>query len=258
MPDPDALVWSAAQFAAFCRQCDVVASRYGEPVALSHVDDAGTPLITRVWRRKGLLSSDRLRPYADRFRLALQELARRGVAVPGYRAHGRVDGGQVRFVICEALQGTPLRRLDGQVEIKALAEFVARLHQQGVYCRSLHLGNLIRLADGTIGLVDVQDTRFCKGPLSLRQRERNLGILFSHPEDLAWMRQGGSWSELVMAYCRVTGVSLAQAAQLRERVRLQIEHRGARRVSRRERLPGSSDYPQAAAKALSPQGIRSR
>ena len=253
MSDPDALVWSPARFAAHCRTCTVLDSRYGEPVALGHVDEAGTPLVTRIWRRKGLLSSDVLRPYADRFRFALEELARRGVAVPACRAHGRVAQGEVRFVICEALNGTPLRRLDGQVEIKALAEFVAHLHQQGVYCRSLHLGNLVRLGDGGIGLVDVQDTRFCSGPLTLRQRERNLGILCSHPEDLAWMRQGGSWSELVMAYSRASHLSLAQAADLRERVRLQIERRGARRALRRRQ-----DFPASAAEILSPQGVRGR
>jgi hypothetical protein len=137
-------------------------------------------------------------------------------------------------VIYEPLDGTPLRACYAAVDLGTLAAFVCDLHDRGVYFRGLHLGNVIRRADGGLGLIDVQDIRFFRRPLSRRRRERNLGILCSHPGDLAYMLDG-HWSELVLEYCRAAGWSVARAARMRERVRLQIERRRARRAARRIR-----------------------
>lgn len=226
-----ALILPAAELAAHCNRSHVLCSKNGAPVVLEHADADGRCLITKIWRRRHLWSSDLVWPYHDRFRRALAELERLDVPVPRYRAHGRVAGGDQSFVVYERLEGTPLRDLGGRFDLKAFAAFVARLHDLGVYFRGLHLGHVIQLSDGRFGLIDVQDIKFLKHPLSRRMRERSLGILCSHPDDLVYMN--GHWSELVMAYCRASNCSLAQAADMRERVRLQMERRGARRAARR-------------------------
>ncbi|MFW6094189.1 MAG: hypothetical protein ACODAC_09465 [Pseudomonadota bacterium] len=230
-----ALTLSPRELEAHCREATVLVVKGGAPAVLAHRDSEGQPLITKIWRRRATWTSDLLRPYHGRFLRSLATLERLGVPTPRYRAHGRVPGAGARFVIYEALDGTPLRDLLGRgLDVDALARFVARLHEAGIYFRGLHLGNVIRLEDGRLGLIDVQDTRFFRRPLRWRFRERNLGILCSHPADLEYMRDG-HWCDLVMAYCRAIGASVADAGRMRERVRAQIERREARRARRRMR-----------------------
>jgi hypothetical protein len=229
-----ALVVSAAEFDEHCRQSDVLVTKNGRPALLAHADAAGRPLMTKVWHRQGVFTSDLLVPYYQRFRRALETLSGLDVPVPRYRAHGRVAGARTRFVVYAPLPGVPLRWRYDAVNIDLLAEFVCGLHARGVYFRGLHLGNIILRPEGGLGLIDVQDIRFLGQPLGRRRRERNLGILCAHPGDLAYMLQG-HWSELVMAYCRAAGWSVAGAARMRGRVEAQIERRRARRAARRIR-----------------------
>jgi hypothetical protein len=225
-----AFLLSAAELAAHCNHGDVIATHHGRPSAVLHLDADGQRLVTRIWRRKGLFTSDRLWPYAERFRHALTALAAVDVPVPRYRAHGRVRGAGERVVVCEWLEGDTLRSLGGRFDRKALATFVAELHERGIHVRGLNLGDVVRLPDGRLGLLDVQAVELRNRPLPLRVRERNLAMLCSRDEDLAFMT--AHWSELVMAYCRAANLTLAQAAHLRERVRVRIEGRRARRAGR--------------------------
>lgn len=222
-----------ALFQRHCRESELLESwPDGRPRLLAHADRDGTLLLTRLWWPSGVLGRKALRR-AERFRRRLDSLAARGVAVPAYRAHGRVPGAGVRFVVCERLQGPSLRELGQAFDLGELADFVVALHARGVYLRGLHLGNIIDRGDGGLGVVDVQDVRFRRRPLGLRMRERNLGILCSNPKDRVLM-DGGQWSDLVMAYCRRAGMSVAEAAHMREMVAGQV----ARRRARRER-PGT-------------------
>lgn len=226
------VVVSPQAFDEHCRGGRVLASKDDAPAVLAHDNPGGRRLITKIWWPQGLLGERSLR-YSDRFRRALLSLESLDVAVPALRGYGRVRGG-ARFVVYEELPGTTLRELSGAVDLEALAEFVVGLHARGVYFRGLHLGNVIRRPDGGFGLIDVQDVRFRPRPLGLRMRERNLGILCSHPRDLSYMLDG-HWSELVLAYCRRAGMNVSQAARLRDRVDVQVQRRRAKRSARRAR-----------------------
>jgi hypothetical protein len=217
------------EFDALCAQAKLLDSRLGRPLLLGHSNAGGRNLVTRIWYPKGPISSDRLRPYSERFVHAAARLRALGVDAPRVFAYGRIAGGKLRFVSYEPVRGPTLRETGGAFDTMRLARFVLALHDQGVYLRGLNLGSVIRLADGGLGLDDVSGTRFKRRPLSRRQRARNLAILCSHPQDLAFMGHG-RLSELVMAYCRAAGVSLAQAARMREHVRLQVQRRNARRA----------------------------
>jgi hypothetical protein len=225
-----------AEFASYVDMGTVLARRGDRPVMLRHDDPGGGLLITRIWWPKGLITSAWLWPYHERFQRALTRLPELGFTVPVYRAHGRLSRGGSGFVVYERLAGVTLRNLGRDLDVRALGVLVAALHRAGVYCRGLNLGSVLRLDDGGLGLVDLQDVRFHarQRPLPLRMRERNLGILCSHPHD-AGLLEDGRWSELVMAYCRESGFSLDQAARLRDRVRLQMQRRRALRLARRLR-----------------------
>lgn len=213
---------------------EILEDKLGQPAVLEHADQEGTALVTKIWRARGPFSSDRLIPYSSRFVRAARRLRDLGVPAPRVRFHGRVAGREVRFVTYERLPGRPLRALGDQIDLTTLAGFVLRLHDLGVYFRGLHLGNLIETDEGVLGIIDVADTRFQRRPLSRRQRVRSLGILCSHPLDYPYMQEG-HWSELVMAYCSVSGMTLAEAARVRERVRRQVQRRNTRRNVARTR-----------------------
>lgn len=59
-----------------------------------------------------------------------------------------------------------------------LAIFIKTLHQQGVYFRSLHLGNILQLQNGQFGLIDFLDLTKKPRPLSNWEVNRN----FKHLE----------------------------------------------------------------------------
>jgi len=222
------VVLAPLEFEAHCRESRVLERRQDGPVLLAHAAGDGSPLLTRIWYPKGRWSSDRFWPYSDRFRNSLRMMAARGIRVPVAVCHGTVTGTGVRFVVHEQLAGVPLRALGPEHASKGMATFAAQLHANGIYCRSLNLGSVLQLADGSHALADVADSRFVDGPLSLRMRERNLGILCVHPADADWMREG-RWSDLVMDYCRSANLTITQAARMRDRVRVQMERRQLRR-----------------------------
>lgn len=247
MPDPvadwrGAVVLSEAEFTAHCASGEVLERKRGEVAVLAHSDAAGLPLITKIWRPARGSMGALLRPPHRRFRRALLALQQRGIRVPRYRAHGRVRHGDARFVVYERLAGEVLRTRPGHVDLDVLARLAVDLHARGVYFRGLHLGNVVRAADGRLGLIDVQDVRLRRRPLSARMRARNLGILCAHPKDLAFLAPE-RWSELVLAYCRAAGLGVAETARMRARVERQIRRRGLRRAARRKRR-GLAPLPQ--------------
>lgn len=65
---------------------------------------------------------------------------------------------------------TPARALQ---QLEPLARFIHHLHQQGIYFRSLHLGNIMVLPDGNYGLIDILDLQHKRRPLNSWQIKRN-------------------------------------------------------------------------------------
>ena len=244
------ILLSSAEFEAHCLEAQVLVRKIHGPGVLVHEDSAGTRLVTKVWYPRGRWSSDRIWPYSERFRRALGRLRALDVRVPQERAHGRVQGSAVRFVIYEWFEGTPVRSQLADVGLKAIAAYVAQLHAKGVYFRGLHLGSMLALKGGDFGLIDVCDTKFLDQPLPLRMRERNLGILCAHAADLAFMRDG-NWSDLVMDYCRAANLNVTQAARMRDRVQVQMQRRIARH--KRRRAPAALETL-AAVNLLEPSG----
>lgn len=61
--------------------------------------------------------------------------------------------------------------------IPELAGFIYRLHQQGVYFRSLHLGNVLLVPEGGLGLIDFLDLTKKRRQLNSWEVKRNLAHL---------------------------------------------------------------------------------
>ena len=74
---------------------------------------------------------------------------------------------------------------------------IARLHERGVYFRSLHLGNVVQTPQGELGLIDIADMKTQRRALGRTQRKRNFAHMLRYAEDRQWLLadEGGELSE---------------------------------------------------------------
>ncbi|MGV8916393.1 MAG: toluene tolerance protein [Pseudomonas sp.] len=150
----------------------------------------------KLFRRKRLISSAALFPYAKRFADNALELKKRGVRCPDVLETYRVVTIARDVVHYEPLPGLTLRQLitdpargnDEQL-LERYGHFVAQLHSQGIYFRSLHLGNVVLTPDNELGLIDIADLRMMRGPLRKSMCLRNFQHMGRYKVDHAWLLQ---------------------------------------------------------------------
>ncbi len=149
----------------------------------------------KLFRRKRFFSSAAWYPYAQRFADNAAALCKRGVPVPGIIEVMRIPAIARDAVHYHPLPGKTLRELcreglaaETEQELKAgFTRFVIRLHDCGVYFRSLHLGNVVYTTDHRFGLIDISDARIRGGRLSKHQRARNLRRLQGIAGECEWV-----------------------------------------------------------------------
>ncbi len=150
----------------------------------------------KLYRRKRLLSSDLWNLPAQRFAANAQGLLRLGIAAPKVLDVLIINQCRLSAVRYQPLPGDTLRNQLGQLDTMARAElvmafgtFLGELHQRGVYFRSLHLGNVLLLPDGSFGLIDLSDMKLEGSPLAPWKRRRNLQHILRYAEDIHWLTQ---------------------------------------------------------------------
>lgn len=149
----------------------------------------------KLFRRKRLISSAAWSPYARRFAVNARELSARGIPCPRV-----IDVFRVREIGRDAvhyhpLEGDTLRSLvrggiaepDASYLREAFNRFVRRLHDHGIYFRSLHLGNIVLTPQGELGLIDISDIRVHRTPLTRFWRKRNLRRMESIASERDWL-----------------------------------------------------------------------
>lgn len=145
----------------------------------------------KLFRRKRLLSSALFYPYAQRFADNTRALAQRAIPCPQIIAVYRIPSIQRDAVYYNPLPGSTVRQLQDAEESAALrtqlGQFIAQLHEKGVYFRSLHFGNVVLTPENTLGLIDIADLRCQKRPLSENKRRRNFSHLLRYPQDRQWL-----------------------------------------------------------------------
>lgn len=165
------------------------ADRYGPKVL-----GLGGGRCLKLFRRKRLLSSSALIPYAKRFAVAAERLAQRGVRCVRVRRVVRVPSIHRHLVEYDYLAGETLRsELVGAMARPArLAEllsqhaaFIARLHRLRVYFRAVHFNNVIVCPDGELGLIDISEAHVGRLPLTAAKRARNFRPMVKYDEDRA-------------------------------------------------------------------------
>lgn len=155
--------------------------------------------IFKMFRRKRLISSAALYPYAQRFANNAAALEKLGIPVPKVIAVVRIPAIARDAVHYQPLAGTTLREMaragltpDKKRELKdAFTRFVTGLHDKGIYFRSLHIGNVVYTPDGRLGLIDFSDLRIHPWPLGNYLRARNLRRMQGIADELDWLDYDG-------------------------------------------------------------------
>ena len=150
----------------------------------------------KLFRRKRLISSAAFYPYAKRFSDNALTLRKRGIRCPQVLETYRVGeiardvvhylplpGLTVRQLIAEPAQFNDLALLS------QFGRFVAELHNQGIYFRSLHLGNVVMTPDNVLGLIDIADMKTLRRPLRKSLCLRNFQHMRRYKNDHAWLLQ---------------------------------------------------------------------
>jgi hypothetical protein len=144
--------------------------------------------ILKLFRRKRLLSSNTIFPYAARFAWAARKLTLRKIATVEVLEVFSIPSIQRQAALYRRVEGQPLRSALQRTDepsalVRRLAEYFALLHTRGIYFRSLHFANLLVTPGQQFALIDVQETRFSVGSLRPRLRARNFRHLTPYEVD---------------------------------------------------------------------------
>lgn len=167
--------------------------------------------ILKLFRRKRLISSAALYPYAQRFANNAAALERLDIPVPKIIAVMRISELSRDVVHYAPLAGSTLRELardglsaDRKHRLKEdLTRFVIYLHDKGVYFRSLHIGNIVCTPDGRLGLIDFSDLRIHPWPLGKYLRARNMRRMQGIADEREWL----DLDAIISGQAEVSGVS---------------------------------------------------
>ncbi|MCU1763696.1 O-antigen ligase family protein [Pseudomonas sp. 14P_8.1_Bac3] len=148
----------------------------------------------KLFRSRRWYTSGSFNSYSERFAVNSERLRSMGFPTPQILDLYRLNDGS-SAVHYTPLPGNTLRQvLQGitapdvrQALVERFGKFMAQLHEQGVYFRSLHLGNVLVLEDGEFGLIDVADLRLYPSSLSLSLRQRNLRHMQRYTVDKRWL-----------------------------------------------------------------------
>lgn len=175
---------SSHDFYAFCNRSDLTLLKrtYKKPKLFESKSDE---MIKIFYPRRKFISSNQYKPYALRFRNNAEQLRTLGFITPTIKTLQYCPDLNTYIISYDKLPGVDFRVFSQNNKgiIHTLAAFIAKLHQKGIFFRSIHLENLLRLNNGDIALLDIVDIQFKKRAISSYLRFRNLKHLFQIKED---------------------------------------------------------------------------
>ncbi len=177
--------------------------------------------IIKIFRHRRFFSSATFYPYALRFKHHAKILQKKGICSVQVRAVWRYQDTWV--LQYPALTGETLRAILSQPTSKRayyialLGRYIATLHAQGIFFRSLHLGNILYQTDQQYALIDIADMRIYPLRLFFYQRLRNFRHLFRLLEDCQLLAQ--YVPQLLQHYFEYSYLTLSQRHTLYQYIR---------------------------------------
>lgn len=176
----------------------------------------------KLFRRKRILSTALFKPYAVRFVDNATHLAT--LNIPTINVKKLVWCGPIKrhIVIYERLEGELLRNALDQAPdsagniIQSFGQFVAHLHNKGVYFRSAHLKNILLLPSNEFGLIDISDMQIKRRGLGLNLRQRNFEHILRYQEDKDLMRP--HIDTFIQNYSNTSAFNASQTVTVRQSI----------------------------------------
>jgi len=208
---PQASTISATQLAHWLQNSRVI-EEDGHGVKVAELKDGR---FLKLFRRRNLFSAALWGASSRRFSDNAQRLRSLGITAPTVEEIVLVPPARLDGVVYRPLPGETLRNrwrvvTDAQraADIRQFGEFLGTLHQSGIYFRSIHMGNVLMLPDGRLGLIDVSDMSFSLQPLSRWKRQRNLRHMLRYKEDRNFLAAQHA-PALLSGYSDRCGIKLA-------------------------------------------------
>jgi hypothetical protein len=181
--------------------------------------------ILKVFRPRSFWSRDTLYSNARSFCRNAERLDSLGIPTVKVLKLYRFEGSMDTAVLYQPLEGATLRDLLKQNAITTeicnkLGAFVAQLHQQGIYFRSLHFGNVLFTYDEQFGLIDIADMNIYGWRLSVSSRIRNFKRIQKYHEDMLKLGQDNRLT-IMDAYIKHAGLTQHQSNRLLNKIRYQ-------------------------------------
>tara|TARA_R110002073_G_scaffold205_7_gene2653 strand:- start:5576 stop:6247 length:672 start_codon:yes stop_codon:yes gene_type:complete len=129
-------------------------------------------------------------PKAKRFTDNAHALLKFGFVAPRITRLAHCPEEMAWFIVYKRLPGDDVRELADSSNLKQMANFLAHLHQKGIYFRGIHLGNVL-VTENTYSLIDFAGMTLWPMPLTTWQRLRNIGRFVSFPEDIELFKEYG-------------------------------------------------------------------
>lgn len=177
--------------------------------------------ILKVFRIRSQFSSACLFSYARRFVRNARRLKLIGIeSVQPITLFHFIDAAETA-VLYSPLQGVTVKEMlkNNTLDIMlacALVCYVAKLHDSGIYFRSLHMGNII-LTDKKIGLIDISDLSIYSWGLFYNTRARNFKRITRYNDDMV-MLGDARWNAFLEGYFQSTQASAFTLRKLRQRL----------------------------------------
>lgn len=141
----------------------------------------------KVFRVKRLFSGAQFYSYARRFCRNIDRLKQRNIPVPEVLTLYHVKSSRLSVVHYSPLAGKTIKDLmkEGSLDDKLayqVGDFIAKVHELGIYFRGLHIGNIVLTPNGDLGLIDVSELSIY-WHLSRYRRLRNFARFWRSQED---------------------------------------------------------------------------
>ncbi len=177
-------------------------------------------VIVKIFRLKQVYSSALIFPYAWRFKNNARLLRKKGIETVQIKKIEYCFSEQRHLVSYDKIVGQTIRELLEKKEkdddlIKKFIEFVARLHANGVYFRSLHFGNIVVTNNGKMALIDISDLFVYPCSLTINLRIRNWRHLLKYPFEKSFVTGFGD-KQFFDRYADDALLSLGQREKLKK------------------------------------------
>jgi hypothetical protein len=134
--------------------------------------------ILKIFRVKRKFSSANFFSYARSFCRNEKRLHQLNIPTIQVKQLFHLGSDHKSAVLYSPLVGKTVRELFTRGELtdvhaQQLGEFIARLHDLGIYFRGLHSGNIVLTPEGQFGLIDISEMTIFPWRLERRRRKRN-------------------------------------------------------------------------------------